>query len=307
MQPTGVARVPQPKRRRSVIESFGGPKVAPFLFIAPAVFFFLTVTIVPTILGVPLSAMRWNLLGAKVFIGLDNFREILTDKLFWQTMKNTGIYTLIGVPVEILLALGVALLLNRDDLPLKNLFRTFYFLPVITSTVAAVFIWEWLYHPNFGLFNYMFGKIGLGPFPWLAHPKTAMMSMIIYTVWKGMGYRTVIFLAGLQGIPKETMEAAEIDGATAIQRFWNVTMPLLRATTFLNVLTATIGSLMDFSVSYLMVGPLDSTTLAVKYIYETAFKSLRMGYAAAMAMVLFMIVMVITWIQWKTRREMTYD
>lgn len=306
MHQTGAVRT-RSVPRRSLLESFGGPKVAPFLFIAPAVFFFLIVTIVPALLGFPLSAMRWNLLGAKVFIGLDNFREILTDAMFWKTLRNTGVYTLVAVPVEVTLALGVALLLNRDDLPLKNLFRTIYFLPVITSTVAAVFIWEWLYHPNFGLFNYFLGKIGISPLPWLTHPKTAMMSMIIYVVWKGLGYRTVIFLAGLQGIPKETLEAAMVDGANSWQRFWKVTLPLLGATTFLNVLTATIGSLMDFSVSYLMVGPLDSTTLVVKYIYETAFKTLRMGYASAMAMVLFVIVMLITALQWKARKEMTYD
>jgi len=306
MYQTGAARA-RPAPRRSLLDSFGGPKVAPFIFIAPAVFFFLAVTIVPALMGFPLSFSRWNLLGAKAFIGLDNFREILTDPMFWKTLRNTGVYTLVGVPIEVALALGVALLLNRDDLPLKNLFRTVYFLPVITSTVAAVFIWEWLYHPNFGLFNYVLGKVGIDPLPWLTHPKTAMMSMIIYVVWKGLGYRTVIFLAGLQGIPKETQEAAVVDGANTWQRFWHVTLPLLRATTFLNVLTATIGSLMDFSVSYLMVGPLDSTTLVVKYIYETAFKTLRMGYASAMAMVLFAIVMLITFIQWKARKELTYD
>ncbi|MFQ6617998.1 MAG: carbohydrate ABC transporter permease [Fidelibacterota bacterium] len=182
-----------------------------------------------------------------------------------------------------------------------NLLRTLYFLPSVSSFVAISLVWTWLYHPQFGLANYILGFLGLGPFGWLSEPSTALISIMIMTIWMGIGYQMVIFLAGLQGIPEGLYEASRIDGASAWQRFWNITLPLLKPTTFFVLVTSVIASFQVFTSIYVMTegGPMRSTDVVVYHIYKNAWDYLKMGYASAMAWVLFLIIMAATWIQFK--------
>jgi len=191
-----------------------------------------------------------------------------------------------------------------------NFLRTLFFLPSVSSFVAIALVWQWMYHPQFGLANYLLNFLGLPPLNWLRDPATALIAIMLMSIWMGLGYQMVIFLAGLQNIPPELYEAARTDGATAWQRFWKITLPLLMPTTFFILVTSLIGSFQVFSSIYVMTegGPLRSTDVVVYHIYQNAWEYLKMGYASAMAWVLFLIVMVATWLQFKVLgNRMEYD
>ncbi|MGD8868719.1 MAG: sugar ABC transporter permease [Gemmatimonadales bacterium] len=269
-------------------------------FVSPSLALLLVFTAAPLLFALYLSFHSWNLLEpAKPFVGLQHYIELAGDSLFWNAAKNTAVYSLY-VPISMACALAVAMLLNRRIKGVAVL-RAIFFLPYITSFVAISIVWQWMYDPNFGLFNWALGLVGLGPFPWLNSPGTALLALIILAIWIHIGFQMVIFLAGLQAIPNELYEAATIDGAGAWRRFWKITLPLLRPTTFFVLVTSIIGSFQVFTFVYVMTegGPLHATDVIVYHIYQNAWQFLRMGYASAMSWVLFAVIFLITLLQFR--------
>lgn len=269
-------------------------------FLAPSMLHLAVFVFTPIAFSAYLSLHRWDVVVPdKPFVGLDNFLQMGSDPYFWNALKNTFIYIL-NVPVGMTISLVVALLMNNR---LKGiaLLRALYFLPSVTSFVAVALVWMWIYHPTFGAANALLGLVGLPPLPWLNATETAMLSVIIFSIWLGIGYQMVVFLAGLQGIPEHLLEAARIDGANAWQRFWRVTFPLLKPTTFFILVTSLISSFQVFTSIYIMTagGPVRSTDVIVYHIYQAAWEELRMGYASAMSWVLFVMIMFITLIQFR--------
>ena len=271
------------------------------LFIAPAVAFFLVVNILPMLYAAFLSLHDWNLLSIqKSFVFLDNYVDLLQSSAFRRCLLNTFLYTIIIVPLSLALGLGIALLLNAG-LRAESLFRTLYFIPVVTSVVAAGYIWTWLYDPTFGFINQSLAPLGVQlPFlksTWMALPSIALMS-----VWKTLGFNVVIFLAGLQGIPRYVYEAARVDGASRWRIFSRITLPLLNPTVLFLSVIGVMHSFKIFGEVYVMSedgGPLGSTKSVVFEVVQTSFESHRMGYGAAMTMILFVAIIAVTLIQMK--------
>ena len=273
---------------------------AAWAFITPSLALLLVFSAAPLLFAFYLSFHRWNLLEpARPFVGLQHYIDLASDGLFWNAAKNTAIYSLY-VPATMVCALGVASLLNRRIKGVA-LLRAVFFLPYITSFVAISIVWQWMYDPDFGLFNWMLGVIGLGPYPWLNSPSTALLALIIMAIWIHIGFQMIIFLAGLQAIPAELYEAAMIDGAGPWRRFRKITLPLLKPTTFFVLVTSVIGSFQVFTFVYVMTegGPLHSTDVIVYHIYQNAWQFLRMGYASAMSWVLFAVIFAITLLQFR--------
>lgn len=277
------------------------------LFLAPDMLSVLAFTAFPVIAAVVLSFLDWNLITDATFVGLDNFREMMGDEAFWRTMGHTVYFTVGTVPTSMALALVLALALNR---PLRGvtLLRTAYFIPVVAPLISVAMVWRWLYDRDFGLINYFFDIVGLPAVGWLTDETWAMPSVIIMSVWKSLGYNLVIYLAGLQSIPRRLYEAAEMDGANAWRRFWRVTFPLLTPTTFFVMVVSLISSFQVFSQVYVMTrgGPGDATTTIVYHIYHVAFELFRMGYASALAWMLFAVVFVLTLVQVRFQRRWVY-
>lgn len=285
-------------------------KVAPYGFILPGTAFYLMVTIMPMFMGLWMSLHRWNILRTRqTFIGLANYATVLTNPVFWQALKNTLIYTVGVVPVQIGLALIVALLLNAE-IRGRTMFRLLYYLPVVTPLSIAAVIWQWIYHPQMGLLNAALSTFGVAPRNWLGDPQIAMLSVIIVAIWAGLGYKMVIFLAALQGIPESYYEAAMIDGANRLDLFRHITLPLLRPTMLYVFITSLIGSFQVFGLVNVLTGggPLDATNVLVMHIYRRAFSDYQFGEASAMSFVLFAIILLFTLVQWKVMgREVSYD
>jgi len=296
-----------PQRRRETLWAYA--------FLGPAFFFLLVLVMFPILFAFWISLHDWSLIPRDFpFIGLANYVEAIQDDLTLKSLRNTLIYTIGAVPVSMVLSLSLALIMNQDKLPLRTLFRTVYFIPVITSWVAVSFVWIWMFEPRWGLVNAFLRWFGITGIKWLASPVWAMPAIMIVAIWKGLGYNMVIFLAGLQGIPREMYEAAQIDGANDWQRFWSITLPLLNPTIVFITVTAVIGSLQVFTPAVVMTtvqgeagGPINSTRVMVYHIYATAFRYTRLGYGAALAFLLFALIMVVTLIQLRvTQREVEY-
>jgi multiple sugar transport system permease protein len=283
---------------------------APWAFLAPAlvligVFFFL-----PVLASLALSVTDFDIYavgdpGSARFVGLRNYTRLFAHPLFWTALKNTFYFALVGGPLTVAASLGAALLVNARAVRLRGLFRTVYFTPFVTTLVAIAVVWRYLYHPRYGLLNYLLGQVGIGPIDWLGDPHWAMPAIIVMAIWKNFGYNMLIFIAGLQSIPEELYEAARIDGAGALRRFWHVTIPQL-APTFLFVGVVTmIGYFQLFAEPYVMTagGPLRATTSLVLFMYEEGFRWWRMGVAAAIAFVLFGIILLWTLLQLRLQRE----
>jgi len=281
-----------------------------WVFVAPAlvligVFFF-----VPVAASLVLSVTDFDIYAVANsentrFVGLDNYTRLLGTPLFWASLRNTFYFALVGGPLTIAASLGAALLLNAKLVRWKTLFRTIYFTPFVTTLVAVAIVWRYLYHTRYGLLNYALDTFGLAPVDWLGNPRWAMPAIILMAVWKNFGYNMLIFIAGLQSIPDELYDAANVDGAGPVRQFFNVTLPMLRPTLlFVSVITM-IGYFQLFAEPYVMTqgGPLRSTTSVVLLMYEEGFRWWRMGYAAAIAFVLFVVILVFTLIQFRVQRE----
>jgi multiple sugar transport system permease protein len=243
--------------------------------------------------------------GNTRFVGLDNYRDLLTTPLFWTALRNTLYFVLVGGPLSVAVSLAAALLVNAKAVRLKPFFRAAFFAPWITTLVAVALLWRYIYHPQYGLLNAAIGVFGLGPVDWLGDPAWAMPSIILLSVWKNFGYNMLIFLAGLQSIPEELYEAAALDGAGAWHRFRHVTVPMLGPTLVFVGIVTMITSFQIFSEPYVMTqgGPLKSTTTLMLFMYEEGFRWWRLGFAATIAVVLFLLTLAGTVVQLRFRRE----
>ncbi len=287
-----------------------------YAFLGPSFFFLAALILFPILFAFWISLHDWSLIPREFpFLGLENYVEAIKDQLTIKSLKNTLIYTIGAVPIGMVLSLLLALVMNQDRLPLRTWFRTAYFIPVITSWVAVSFVWLWMFEPRWGLVNTFLGLFGITGIKWLASPIWALPAIMIVAIWKGLGYNMVIFLAGLQGIPRELREAATIDGANRWQSFWSITFPLLNPTIVFITVIAVIGSLQVFTPAVIMTtvqgeagGPINSTRVMVYHIYSTAFRYNRLGYGAALAFLLFALILVVTIIQLRlTQRDVEYD
>jgi ABC-type sugar transport system permease subunit len=270
-----------------------------YLFLLPVLAYFTIMLFYPMCYSFYLSFTEWDMLSpAPELIGLNNYREAFDDPVFWISLRNTFSYVLYTVPATVVLALCLALALNQVK-ALSGLFRAAYFMPVVTSAVVVSIIWKWLYQPNLGLINIIFGALGIPKMSFLESTSQVMPSIAAMSVWKGVGYSMVIFLAGLQDIPSYLYEAAAIDGASGWKLFRYITLPLLKNTTLFITVTSLISAFQVFTEPYILTkgGPVHSSRVLVLYIQETAFDYLQLGYGAAMVFVLFLIIMVITAIQ----------
>ncbi|HCM15871.1 MAG: sugar ABC transporter permease [Candidatus Cloacimonadales bacterium] len=306
-------------------------KISPYLYLLPALVIVIAFRLIPIVMSFILSFFDWSLQGTGRFIGLENYSKMLQDSVFWQSMGNTFWLVIILVPSTIVLSLLFAVLLNKIKY-FKSLFRIVYFMPFVTSLVAVSIVWKLIFNEQTGLMNTFLGYIGISPQAWLSEsrgiflimfenlgfdklpqffhgPSQALFAIIIMTVWKGLGYNTIIYLAGLQNISKVYYEAAEIDGAGKARQFWNVTVPLISPTTFYVLIMTTITTFQTFSQIYLMTdkgGPLNTTKLIVYYIYERGFDVLEMGYASAVALALFVLILMLTIFQRRVERHVNY-
>jgi multiple sugar transport system permease protein len=286
-------------KRRKLLDNLSG-----YGFLGPNIFGFFLFTLFPVIFSFILAFCKWNIAGTQAaqFIGLTNFIEIIKDPTFWKYFYNTVFY-LIGIPFGMAFSLYLALLLNNK---LKGLiiFRTIYFLPVVTTIVAAALIWRYIYNPNYGLLNGVLRWIGvMDPPKWLNSSSGAVkkIAVMIFGIWKGAGYNMLLYLAALQGIPHQLYEAADIDGANSWRKFWYITFPLLAPTNFFIIIMSVIGGFQMFDTILIMV-PRESlwdTATIVYHIYNMAFRYQRMGYAAAISWILFFIIFIVTIFNWK--------
>jgi multiple sugar transport system permease protein len=284
-----------------------GDGLAALLFLSPTLVVFGAFILFPVLFSFYLSFQQWNMFsGESTFVGLDNYSRLFRSEEFWQVLKNTAIYTIGTIPLNMAFSLLIAYILNKK-IAGKKFLRTAFFAPVIISPVAAALIWRWLYDPNFGLINYAIAIFGIGAVNWLNDPSAAMLALIIMGVWKTFGINMVLFSAGLQGIPDSYYEAAEIDGAGKFAKFWHITIPMLAPTTFFIMIMSMISSFQVFDIVYVLTsgGPLGSTKVLVFYVYEQAFKFFEMGYASAAAYVLFAILFILTMLQVKYMQKRT--
>jgi multiple sugar transport system permease protein len=249
----------------------------------------------PVLSSLVLSFSQWDLIGEIGWVGIDNYVTALTDPAVLGALRNTLTFILGYLPSVVIIALGLALLLNRR-IRGRVVFRAIYFVPVVTSWVAVSLIWKWLLNPQYGLVNFALGAIGIKGPGWLFDPAWAMTGVILTSVWKDIGFVTVIYLAGLQDIPEPLYEAAALDGATPWQQFWSITFPMLAPTTFFVTTISLISSFQVFDQVWIMTqgGPAGATSVMVELIYKNAFSYYKMGYASAISWVLFALIFAVT-------------
>lgn len=278
-----------------------------YLFSAPALIFFVVFTIYPLLYGFVISLYQWNGVGKKTFIGLGNYLGLIQDSAFWAALQHNIIYAVGVVTGKVVIGLLLAILLTRK---MKGItfYRICFFMPMMMSAVAVGYLWAYVYNYNFGLINSFLKAIGvpMNHLPkWLGSTDTSLISVIIVELWRWVGYHTVIFIAAIQGIPKELYEAATVDGANALQTHWYITFPQLKSTIILNVMLSLIGAIGTFDLIHVMTdgGPNKSTEMIMTYMYNQAFIGDRFGYASAIAYVAFLIILIFTILQTKVITE----
>jgi multiple sugar transport system permease protein len=289
--------------KESFLEQLNRQKVS-YLFIAlPATLFFIF-QLAPVFISFFWSFTRYDVIHAPRFVGLSNYKNILfNDPLFWQAIRNTVVYVIGVVPIGICFSLILAVAIDQK-IKFKNLFKSIFFLPTVTAIVAVSVIWKWLYAgEKYGLLNYMIMKLGFQPVDWLANPAWVLPSIMIMSIWAGVGYNMILFLAGLQTIPHAMYEAAEIDGAGFWKKFFHITLPLLKPTIVFVTMMAFVFSFQVFEQVYIMTsgqggigGVLNSGLTIVAYLYDKGFQKFQMGYASAMAYIIFFIIFMLTMI-----------
>jgi len=265
-----------------------------YIFMLPVILGLLLFYLGPMIASLYFSFTDYNMLSAAEWVGLQNYRDLMDDDIFWTSLRVTVMYSAISVPLVLLLALALALLLNQKFTGVTA-FRTIYYLPTVMSGVAVATLWKWIFNTDYGVLNLLLDKIGIRGPAWLTDENWAIWALILTSLWTAGG-SMLIFLAGLQSIPNDLYEAAEIDGAGAWNRFRNITIPLLSHVTFFNLVLGIIGALQVFTEGFVLTrgGPNNSTMLLSIYLYRNAFEYLKMGYASALAWVMFLIVLALT-------------
>jgi multiple sugar transport system permease protein len=283
---------------------------AAWMFLLPGLFAITFLFLIPIGAALLLSLTDFDIyslgdIAHTRFVGLRNYTNLLADPLLWKAMRNTALFLFVGGPLTLGVALAAALLLHAKVTKGKGLFRTIFFTPYVTTLVAVAVVFRYLYHPRFGLIDHALGSVGVPPIDWLGDPRWAMPAIILLAVWKNFGYATILFVAGLQAIPESLYEAARLEGASAWQMFRKVTVPLLAPTLlFLGVMT-TIGYFQFFAEPYVMTGgggPLNATLSVGLLMYKNGFRWWSMGYAAAIAFVLFIVVLALTAVQFKLQK-----
>lgn len=286
-----------------------GEKIWIWIFLAPTLFGLLFGTLGPVLGAIGISFTDWDVITPPIFAGLDNYKKLVDDPTFSKALVNTIYYVGVMVPVSTVLSLLFALLLNQK-LRGVTWYRTAYFLPVVSSTVAVALVWSWIYAKDFGLLNFILRQIGVEPIGWLSSTTWAMPAVIMMAVWGNLGAGIIIFLAGLQAIPESYYEAAAIDGANRTNKFFRITVPLITPSLFFYFIITMISAFQAFEAIYVMTrgGPVNSTTTMVYYIYRNGFRNFKMGYASSQAIVLFIVIMVLTLIYWRMQdRWVMYD
>jgi multiple sugar transport system permease protein len=266
-----------------------------YIVVLPWIIGFLVFTFGPMGYSVYLSMAKWDIIGTPRWVGLDNYKQLFfKDDLFWTSLKVTAIYSFAGVPLRLALSLILALLLNQAVM-FRNFFRTLFYTPSVMSGVAVSLLWMWVFNPEFGVVNHVLAQFGIQGPRWIYDEHWALPSLIIMSLW-GAGSEMIIFLAGLQSVPQALYDAAEVDGAGVWHRFRNVTFPMITPVVLFNLVMGIIGSFQVFTQSYVMTGggPHYATHFLVLYIYNSAFEYLKMGYAAALAWVLFVVILGLT-------------
>jgi multiple sugar transport system permease protein len=280
--------------------------IAGWLFVLPAVLGVLLWVAGPMLYSVWLSMTDWDVIRPARFIGAANFIRMVQDELFYKSLWVTVYYTLFHVPLTLLLAFLVALLLNTKTRGIA-LFRTLYYLPSIVPAVANAVLWVWIFNSEFGLLNMLLNALGIDKVLWLQNPNTALPALILMSLWS-LGGVMIIYLAGLNGIPEQLYEAAEIDGAGSFRRFLHITIPMMTSVIFFNLILQIIGSFQVFTISYLMTagGPNYATTFYVLYLFNNAFSYFDMGYASALAWVLFFIILALSLLVFRSGSSWVY-
>ncbi len=274
-------------------------------FLTPNLLGFLVFTMIPVGVGIGMGFFRWDGANEPVFIGIRNFARMFTDSMFQNALRVTFLYTALTVPVTIVLSLLVASLLTAN-IKLTTLYRSIFFFPYIASIVAVAVVWQFLYHADMGPINEFLRSIGIAEPPrWTSSKDTALVAVAIMNIWRSVGYYMVLYIAGIVGIPAVFYEAAAVDGANAWQRFWHITLPMLSPTTFFIVIISIINSFQSFTPIYVMTGggPGTATQVLVFRIYEESFVLSNFGYASAMAVVLFLIVLLFTIFQFRWQEQ----
>lgn len=292
------------KIRKFWINLSNSQNSAAWIFVFPALLGMLIFIIIPIFFSFGLSFAKWDLLNSIQFVGLDNYKEIFTEPLFGKILLNTVVFALATSFFGVIIPLILAAIMN-SKIRGADFFKTAYFLPFITPMIVIGIVWEWIFDPNIGLLN----KVLQVHINWLYDPHWAMPALIIVSVWKLIGYNMIIFLSGFSGISNSMFEAAKIDGANPVETFFYVTIPLLSPTIFFVVIITAVSSFQVFDLIYLMTqgGPLDSTNVLVYAIYKNAFEYFNAGKASAIAYVLFVIILVLTLLQWNMRKKLVYN
>ena len=278
--------------------------LVPYVFIAPNLLLFTTFSFLPLLYAAYISLHDWSLIGDPEWLGVRNYTRLLHDRLFWRALFQTLLYAAATVPTSMAIGLLLAIALNRR-LPGRVFIRSLYFLPVVVSAVATGTIASWLFNDNYGVINAILVRLGAGRIAWLSTPQWALPSLAIATLWVRVGFNMVVYLAALQSIPRMYFEAARIDGASALNQFRHITVPLLAPATFLLLILDIIYSFQVFDLIYVMTGggPGFSTTMLVQYIFKSAFVTSEMGYASAIGVALYVLILAFTVVQWRASRQ----
>lgn len=266
-----------------------------------------TFIIIPTFLSIYYSLTEYNMVNPPKFIGLTNFQELFSDPIFIAALRNTSIYTVACVILQLLFGLGLAMIVTRPWLKGKVFFRAIYFIPVVLSMVAVAIVWQWIFDSKVGLLNLILNSVGISSQPWLKSTQQALLAIIIISVWKFVGYNVVILTAAIQNIPIEYYEAASVDGSSGWTDFWYITLPLLKPTILFLTITSMIGSFQVFDSVYVITGaqggPNFSTMTLLVYLYKHAFDGMKFGYGSAVSTVMFVILIILTFVQLRIGRS----
>ena len=278
-----------------------------YIFLLPNLLLFAAFTIYPVFASFFYSLNEWTIQNPMKFIGLNNYIALLSDTTFRKVLGNTFYYTAGVIPFQTALGLLIAVALNQK-LRFTTVYRSVYFVPVVTSSIAVSMVWQWMYQPEWGVFNSLLKIVGIQGPNWLFSTTWSMPAVILLSIWKNVGYSVVLYLAALQSVPESLYESAMIDGANSWQRFWKVTMPLISPTTFFIIVLSVIGSFQSFDQIYVLTqgGPARATSVIAHYLYQNGFQFFKMGYAAAIAYVMFAFLLVATIIQWYYRRRWVF-
>jgi len=273
-------------------------KYIPYLLVSPYIIYFLLFVAFPVVFSVVLTFNKWDIISPMKYTGLNNYIHLFHDSFFWKSIVNTLIFLSINIPLQIIIALFLAVILNQK-IKFRGFFRAAFFLPVIVSGVVVTILWQQLYGFDAGLFNRILTFVGLAKVGWLIDPAVAMPSIAVMATWKNVGLYVILFLVGLQTVPSHYYEAADLDGATKWQKFWKITLPLINPTIFIVVILSTIGGFSLFIEPYIMTGggPLNSTLSAVLYIYKQGFVYFHMGYSATLGLFFALVIVSVVIIQ----------